>query len=165
MICEACSLTKVDYYLQYHNQYQRESMIHHQHALAIFKYKPEFFEEHGKPFDIRVCKVQHTNLKTILNGLYQEGKRAVEEGDFKEDQDVLEIQHSCDACERNIDEIRYQCLNCRSLILCEDCYRSQVDDLKSISNSGNEQSSTIAREHKEDHVFLRLFDYMDIELR
>jgi len=49
-----------------------------------------------------------------LNEIYEEGKRALNDGDFKEDDEIIDNIHSCDACEANTDEMRFVCLNCRS---------------------------------------------------
>ena len=88
--------------------------------------------------------------------------RALKEGDFKEDPYVIEDLHSCDACEKNIDLVRYHCLNCRSLVLCEECHALQERYVHYLSV---EEQSTIRREHKENHIFLRLFDYQDVSLK
>ena len=97
-------------------------MIHHQHALAIYQYKPKLHIEMERDFDARNVRINFNNIKTTLNEMYEEGKRALKDEDFKEDDEVIENIHSCDACEANTDEIRFVCLNCRSFQLCTDCF-------------------------------------------
>ena len=53
--------------------------------------------------------------------MYEEGKRAIKEGDFKE-RDVLKQHHTCDICENNTKAMRFVCLNCRSLSICASCF-------------------------------------------
>ena len=88
-------------------------MTHHEHALAIFHYNPRIHDKDVQ-FDITRAKINFKNIKTTLNEMYEEGKRALAEGDFKEDDEIIENIHSCDACEANTDEVRFVCLNCRS---------------------------------------------------
>ena len=70
----------------------------------------------GKPFDLRALTISFKDIKTTLNEMYEEGKRAVRDGDYKEDPELVqELQtHSCDACEANTDEMRFICMHCRN---------------------------------------------------
>jgi hypothetical protein len=63
---------------------------------------------------LKDLEINFSKVSTTLNEIYEEGKRALGEGDFKEDAEVLDNIHSCDACECNTDDIRYVCLHCRS---------------------------------------------------
>ena len=67
------------------------------------------------PLDISRARINFKNIRTGLNEMYEEGKRALKDGDFKEDDEIIDNIHSCDACEANTDEIRFVCLNCRNL--------------------------------------------------
>ena len=75
---------------------------------------------------------------------------------------TIDNHHSCDACERNIDEMRFVCLCCRSLQLCEECYKVQDSDLQQLET---DTFSSIRREHKQGHIFARVFDYQSLHLK
>lgn len=47
------------------------------------------YEMVGKQFDLREMSINFKAIKTKLNELYEEGKRAMREGDFKEDPDLV----------------------------------------------------------------------------
>ena len=115
----------------------------------------------GKQFDLREITINFKAIKTKLNELYEEGKRAMRDGDFKEDPDlVTEIQsHSCDVCEANADEIRFICLHCRNLQLCQTCHGIEAPYQHRLR-----LDKTQKREHQHWHIFLRVFDYQAVSL-
>jgi hypothetical protein len=43
----------------------------------------------GKAYDLKEMSINFKGIKTKLNALYEEGKRAVRDGDFKEDPDLI----------------------------------------------------------------------------
>ena len=54
--------------------------MHHQHTLV-----------HLRDFiDLRSASVNFTDIMPILNPVWDEGVRAVKDGDYKEDPDVIE---------------------------------------------------------------------------
>ena len=128
----------------------RESLCHHQHALAILEPRED------APHRLKALTVNFTHILAKLNAMYDEGRRALIDGDFKE-RLVLYTNHSCDACDRSIDEIRFICLHCRSLQLCEECH--SLNPLLNV-----DPQSTILREHGSNHIFLRVFDFQEVSL-
>eukprot|EP00347_Sterkiella_histriomuscorum_P004572 403359952 len=161
-ICEECATIKLDYYLEYHNQYQREQMVHHQHCLIINRY----LDSHANgeiPFGLEDQEILFKYVSNTLNEMFIEGQRAIQDGDFKE-QDVLKADQTCDICESNTKAMRFVCLSCRQLSLCQQCYEVQVDNIQNLDvdeHSGN----SILREHKENHLFIRVFDFQDLDIQ
>ena len=77
------------------------------------------------------------------------------DGDFIESY-VLKSDPTCDVCECNTKVMKFVCLGCRSLSLCSNCYEVQVDN---INNLDVDDTKSILREHKDNHLFIRVFDY------
>lgn len=126
-------------------------MVHLEHSLVILK--------HGLH-----TSTQDVIFKRIANGkneMWEEGERAQREGDFKE-MPYLKAEQTCDVCEENTCAVRYVCLNCRQMSLCTQCYEVQLDN---INNLDLDSTSSILREHQEDHLFLRVFDFHHLDLQ
>ncbi|CDW82361.1 UNKNOWN [Stylonychia lemnae] len=158
--CEPCATYNLYYYIEYHNQYQRERLIHHNHSMIIHRYL-ESHESGDKSFALEDQEILFQTIKNNLNEMYSEGQRAITEGDYKE-LDVLKADQTCDVCENNTKAMRFVCLNCRCLSLCQQCYEVQVDN---IQNLDADEGSSVIREHKDDHIFIRVFDFQDLDIR
>ena len=92
-------------------------MLHNHHSLIIYKNNIGIEDEINKR-KLEDIEIIYKNIKNTLNKMYEEGLRALKDGDFKEKQ-VLPFIHSCDVCENSTDKIRFVCLNCRQLTLCK----------------------------------------------
>ena len=59
----------------------------------------------------------------------------------------------CDFCSSLIRRIAWRCLNCRDVTLCNSCFwENDPEDID------------VLREHKLNHVFLRILDYQTVKL-
>lgn len=90
-----------------------------------------------------------------MNKIYEEGLRAVREGDYIEDKSLHE-PCSCDVCSKNTESKRFLCLNCRDLTLCDNCFDESCYFIENLDLDSN---SSISREHKKGHIFIRVFDF------
>jgi hypothetical protein len=117
-------------------------MLHHEHSLVIHKFVEDKADSTYK-FDVKKFEIIFNKIDSSLNAVYAEGQRALKEGDFKE-KDVMKLKHSCDICEKNTKQVRFVCLNCRSLSLCRQCYETQDDN---INNLDVDDFSSVKREH------------------
>ena len=90
-------------------------MIHQHHSLIVYSHNKKIHFGNDEEMSSQQLNKAETLFKQIKNGLnlmFDEGKRAIEDGDFKERQVVKNI-HSCDICEQCTNQLRFVCLCCR----------------------------------------------------
>jgi hypothetical protein len=119
--------------------------LHHEHSLIVVPNSK----------DLSKIKILYKSIKNTFNEFWEEGLRATREEDFSEIVENKEVL-PCDVCENDTMYQRFICLNCRSLTLCENCFE---ENLYSIDNLDIDAKSVIAKEHRHEHVFLRVFDF------